>query len=353
LRHDATIELQGQDRMAPFSTMFRKAAGAGCVLAASLGIAAAKEEAVVGMAVDGQYGFITSGSEMSRKLVAFHDVFLLPIIVVISLFVLGLLAYVVVRFNERANPKPSRVTHNTTIEIAWTVVPILILVAIAIPSFRLLSEQVRIPAVTEAKNEAGEVIKDAAGNPQMAMLLGGRTDMDWSRPISRVINLKVTGNAAWNWTFNYAEDSGGLQFTSVMLKDNEITDKVKQPRLLAVDNEVVVPLNALVRLTVTSDAVLHSYGMPSFGLKTDAVPGRLNETWFRPEKVGVYYGQCSELCGKDHAFMPSVIRVVTPAQFDLWVKAAKEKQDATGAGPGSAEAYMEASLKELQVASAQ
>jgi cytochrome c oxidase subunit II len=310
--------------------------------------AAAQEQAgpVVGAPVNGQYGFLPSGSEMDSSLVVFHNSFLLPIIVVISLFVLLLLGYVMFRFNEKANPTPSRVTHNSTVEVVWTVVPILILVAIAIPSFRLLSEQVRIPQVVEVKNEAGEVVNNAAGVPAQAILVGGRTDLAEAKPISRVINLKVTGNQ-WNWTFNYAEDSGGLEFIAIMLSDEQITDKAKTPRLLAVDNEVVVPLNALVRVQVTASDVLHSFTIPSFGFKTDAVPGRLNEVWFRPEKVGVYYGQCSELCGKDHAFMPAVFRVVTDEQYEKWLAMAKANQE-QGKGPGMADAYMMASLEEVK-----
>jgi cytochrome c oxidase subunit II len=306
----------------------------------------AQEQAgpVIGKAVDGQYGFIPSGSEMSSSLTAFHNSFLLPIIVVISLFVLILIAYALFRFNEKANPTPSRVTHNSTVEVVWTVVPILILVAIAIPSFRLLSEQVRIPQVIEVKNEAGELVKNAAGNPEQAILIGGRTDPAEAKPISRVVNLKVTGNQ-WNWTFNYAEDSGGLEFIAIMLTDEQIIDKAKTPRLLAVDNEVVVPVNSLVRLQVTASDVLHSFTLPSFGFKMDAVPGRLNEAWFRPEKIGVYYGQCSELCGKDHAFMPAVFRVVTEEQYDKWLAMAKANQE-QGKGPGIAEDYMLASLEE-------
>jgi cytochrome c oxidase subunit II len=327
---------------------------AGLVLAVGTVVASAQEQTapVIGKAVDGQYGFIPSGSEMSSKLTAFHDSFLLPIIVVISLFVMLLLAYVVFKFREKANPTPSRTTHNAAVEVAWTVVPILILVAIAIPSFRLLSEQVRIPQVVDAKNEAGEVIKDTAGNPVQSILIGGRTDMAEAKPISRVIDIKVTGNQ-WNWTFNYAKESGDLEFTAIMLRDDEIADKAKTPRLLSVDNEVVVPVNALVRVQVTASDVLHSFTLPSFGFKVDAVPGRLNETWFRPEKIGVYYGQCSELCGKDHAFMPAVFRVVTAEQYDKWLVMAKANQE-TGKGPGIADVFMMASIEEQKkIAAAQ
>ncbi len=325
----------------------------GLGLASASAFAQAQSEPVVGKPINGQFGFQPAGSELSADLTWFHDWFLLPIIVVISLLVLGLLAYVVWKFNEKANPTPSRVTHNSTIEVVWTVVPIMVLVAIAIPSFRYLSEQVRIPQVVERTNAAGEVVKNAAGNPEQSILVGGRTDLAEAKPISRVVNIKATGNQ-WNWTINYAKDSGDLEFTAIMLPDDKITDKEKTPRLLAVDNEIVVPLDSLVRLQVTASDVLHSFGLPGFGLKMDAVPGRLNETWFRPDKIGVFYGQCSEICGKDHAFMPNAIRVVTVEQYDKWLAVAQKNQE-SGKGPGIAEEYMLASIEEQKkkLASAQ
>lgn len=215
------------------------------------------------------------------------------IVIPITLFVLGLLIWVMVRFNAKANPVPSRTTHHTGLEIAWTVVPILILVALAIPSFRLLYEEMVVPP----------------------------SDM----------TIKVTGYQ-WYWGYEYVgfptEKKKALSFDSVMLDDAKRTDPVRQPRLLAVDNEVVVPVGKIVRLQLTAADVIHSWAMPSFGVKMDAEPGRLNETWFKADKPGLYYGQCSELCGRDHAFMPIAVHVVTQAQFDAWIEAARSNLDA-------------------------
>lgn len=224
--------------------------------------------------------------------------FTLAIITVITLFVLALLIWCIVRFNSNANPKPSRTSHHTMIEVAWTVVPILILVVIAVPSFRLLFKQLEIPAY----------------------------DM----------TLKVTGYQ-WYWGYEYTDEAmDGLSFDAIMLQNDEREARATEigvpvtevPRLLAVDNEVVVPVGKVVRVQVTAADVLHSFAMPAFGIKIDAVPGRLNETWFRADTTGIYYGQCSELCGKDHAFMPIAIRVVTEEQFTAWAEAAKEDVDA-------------------------
>ncbi len=215
------------------------------------------------------------------------------IIIPITLFVLGLLIWVMVRFNAAANPVPSRTTHHTGIEIAWTVIPILILVALSIPSFRLLYEEMVVPPA----------------------------DM----------TLKVTGYQ-WYWGYEYTDlvtdSKKPVAFDSVMLDDSKRKDPVKQPRLLAVDNEVVVPVGKVVRVQLTGADVIHSWAMPSFGVKMDANPGRLNETWFKAEKTGVFYGQCSELCGRDHAFMPIAVRVVSAEQWDAWSKTARSDLDA-------------------------
>ncbi len=208
---------------------------------------------------------------------------LLVTITAIVLFVLVLLVVVVLRFNERANPTPSKTSHNTLIEVAWTVIPVMILVMIAIPSFRLLHLELNVPPA----------------------------DM----------TIKAVGHQ-WYWSYEYP-DNGNFGFDSLMLTEKEL--KPGQPRLLAVDNEVVVPVNKNVRVQVTAADVIHSFAMPSFGIKIDAIPGRLNETWFRATQVGTYYGQCSELCGKDHAFMPIAIRVVSEADFTAWVAQAKAK----------------------------
>ena len=205
-----------------------------------------------------QLGLQQSATPVMENIVWFHD-FLLYIITAITAFVLALLVVVIVRFNARANPIPSRTTHNTLIEIAWTIIPIMILMIIAVPSFKLLFFQLNIPAAD--------------------------------------LTVKATGKQ-WYWSYAYP-DNGKFEFDSLMAQD-------KQPRLLGVDNEMVVPVNKVIRVQTTGADVIHSFAVPAFGIKIDAIPGRLNETWFKATKVGMYYGQCSELCGKDHAFMPIV-----------------------------------------------
>lgn len=221
----------------------------------------------------------------------FHD-FVFVIITVIVLFVLALLIYVLVRFNEKANPVPSKTTHHVGLEVAWTVLPILILVAIAIPSFRLL--------------------------------------MTEQSPPKADLNLKLTGKQ-WFWSWEYP-DYGNFGFDQIRLSDEEIEAALKAgktkadvPRLLAVNNEVVVPVNKVVYVQVTAADVIHAFAVPSFGVKIDAVPGRLNRTWFKATKEGIYYGQCSELCGKEHAFMPVAIRVVSEDAYKAWLETAKKK----------------------------
>ncbi len=228
-----------------------------------------------------QLGFQQSASPLMDEITWFHN-FLLWIIAAITAFVLALLVYVMVRFNARANPTPSRTTHNTLIEVAWTVVPVLILVVIAVPSFRILFNQVNIPPAD--------------------------------------LTVKAIGKQ-WFWTYSYPDHK--FEFDSLMLQDKE--RKPDQPRLLAVDNEVVVPVNKVIRVQVTASDVIHAFAVPSFGVKIDAVPGRLNETWFKATREGVFYGQCSELCGKDHAFMPIAVRVVSEKDFAAWVAQAQKK----------------------------
>jgi cytochrome c oxidase subunit 2 len=212
----------------------------------------------------------------------FHS-FVMYIITAITIFVLVLLVVVVVKFNARANPTPSRTTHHTLLEVAWTLFPVLILLAIAVPSFKLLFLQLNTPQAD--------------------------------------ITVKATGKQ-WFWSYAYP-DNGKFEFDSLMLQDKD--RKPDQPRLLAVDNAMVVPVNKIVRVQTTGADVIHSFAVPAFGIKIDAVPGRLNETWFKATKEGVYYGQCSELCGKDHAFMPIEVRVVSEQAFTAWVEDAKKK----------------------------
>jgi cytochrome c oxidase subunit 2 len=229
-----------------------------------------------------QLGLQDSATPVMDDIVWFHD-FLLYIIGVITLFVLALLVIVMVRFNAKANPTPSRTTHNTLLEVAWTVIPVAILILIALPSFRILFDQLTIPPAD--------------------------------------LTVKATGKQ-WFWSYSYPDD-GAFEFDSLMLQQNEL--KPGQPRLLAVDNELVVPVNKIVRVLTTGADVIHSFAVPSFGIKIDAIPGRINETWFKAEREGVYYGQCSELCGKDHAFMPIAVRVVSAQAFTTWLNQAKQK----------------------------
>ena len=223
---------------------------------------------------------------------SFHD-FLLVIITAITLFVLALLLYCMVRFNARANPTPSRTTHNTLIEVVWTVVPVLILVAIAIPSFRLLYFEATIPE-TE-------------------------------------LTIKTTGYQ-WYWSYEYP-DQGGFEYFANMIEEADLAPG--QPRLLTTDTKVVVPVDTNVRLIVTAADVIHNWAMPAFGVKMDAIPGRLNETWFHAQKTGIYYGQCSELCGIRHAFMPIEVHVVEKDAFEAWVRQAQEDYALNGSVPAS------------------
>ncbi|MEP1931775.1 MAG: cytochrome c oxidase subunit II [Roseibium sp.] len=243
-----------------------------------------------------QLGFQAATTDVMDDISWFND-FTLVIITVITLFVLALLILVIFKFSAKANPVPSRTSHNTMIEIVWTVAPILILVIIAIPSFRLLYKQLEIPEY----------------------------DM----------TIKATGYQ-WYWGYEYTDDGmGELYFDSIMVADDERQEVAdargvslsEVPRLLAVDYDLVIPVDKTVRLQVTSEDVIHAFAMPTFGVKIDAIPGRLNETWFHAREEGVYYGQCSELCGKDHAFMPIAVRVVSDNQFQTWAAAAQDDLD--------------------------
>lgn len=247
------------------------------VLAAALAVAGPALAEVIGQPSPWEMTFQKAATPVMENLAWFHE-FLFWIIAAICALVLVLLIVVMVKFNARANPVPSRTTHNTMIEVVWTIVPVLILVAIAVPSFRLLFEQLDVP----------------------------KSDL----------TIKATGKQ-WYWSYAYP-DHGDFEFDSLLEAD-------KQPRLLAVDNEVVVPVNKIVRVQVTAADVIHSFAVPSFGIKIDAVPGRLNETWFKATKLGVFHGQCSELCGKDHAYMPIAVRVVSDEDFNAWLAEAKKK----------------------------
>jgi cytochrome c oxidase subunit 2 len=236
----------------------------------------------IGQPSEWQLGLQQPVTEVMDRIVSFHNL-LLWIITAIAAFVLVLLIIIMVRFNARANPVPSRTTHNTLLEVAWTVIPVLILGVIFLPSIKLLLLQLDLPPAD--------------------------------------LTIKATGKQ-WYWTYNYP-DSGKFEFDSLMLKEGE--RKEGQPRLLAVDNDMVVPVNKTVRVITTGSDVIHAFAVPSFGIKIDAIPGRLNETWFKATREGIYYGQCSELCGKDHAYMPIAVRVVSEQAFAAWVEESKKK----------------------------
>jgi cytochrome c oxidase subunit 2 len=259
------------------------------ILAVMVLLGAGAAWAGIGQPSDWQIGPQGSVTPVMDDIVWFHN-YLLVIITAITIFVLGLLVVVIVRFNARANPTPSRTTHNTLIEVIWTLAPVLILLSIAIPSFKYLFFQLNIPKAD--------------------------------------LTVKATGKQ-WFWSYTYPDSK--FEFDSIMLTDKErkaILDKDPKadvPRLLSVDNEMVVPVNKVVVVQVIGADVIHAFAVPSFGVKIDAIPGRLNETWFKAEREGVYHGQCSELCGKDHAFMPITVRVVSEQAFAAWLEEAKKK----------------------------
>ncbi len=248
--------------------------------AVSLSGSLAMASEVAGRPVDKAMGFQRAVTEVARD-IQWLDNFMLIIMTAVAVFVTALLLYVIVRFNKRANPKPATFTHNPALEVAWTAVPVLILVIIAIPSLRLLFLQLDVP------------------EPDLT--------------------IKATGNQ-WYWSYEYPDQR--IEFDAVMLQKDELAEYgyTADDWLLATDTRVVVPVNAVVHVLVTGSDVIHAWAIPSFGSKIDAVPGRLNETWFRAEETGVFYGQCSELCGKDHTYMPIVVEVVSQEDYDAWVQ---------------------------------
>jgi cytochrome c oxidase subunit II len=256
-------------------------------------VGAGTASAGLGQPSEWQLGLQQSVTPVMDNIIWFHD-FLLYIITGIAGFVLVLLVLVMVRFNARANPIPSRTTHNTLLEVAWTIIPIVILLVIAVPSFKLLFYQLNLPSAD--------------------------------------LTVKATGKQ-WYWSYSYP-DNGNFEFDSLMLRDPD-RQKIQPepPRLLGVDNEMVVPVNKTVHVLTTGADVIHSFTVPSFGIKIDAIPGRINETWFKATREGVYYGQCSELCGKDHAFMPIAVRVVSEQDFAAWIEDAKKKYAAHNSEP--------------------
>ncbi|WP_454713792.1 cytochrome c oxidase subunit II [Caulobacter segnis] len=288
---------------AHFSGIRRVLTGASALAATMMFAGNALAEDLLGQPTPGAIDLQPAASELKHHAIQFHNLVLMPIITAITLLVLGLLIWIVVRYNKKANPVPAKFSHNTTIEIIWTLVPVLILMVIAIFSFRLLFHYNDMP------------------KPYMT--------------------VKATGYQ-WYWGYEYP-DQKISEIVSLPLT-KEQADAKKVPYLLAADKAMVVPVNQVVRVQVTGADVIHAFALPAFGLKIDAIPGRLNETWFKAEKVGVYYGQCSELCGVDHSNMPIEIQVVSQAQFDAWVKekvappapAAATAAPAEGAAPTAA-----------------
>ncbi len=231
---------------------------------------------------DWQLGFQKSASKSMSDIVLFHDYMLLPIITAITVFVLFLVIYACIKFRATKNKIASQTSHNTTIEIVWTLVPCLILIIMAVPSFKVLYSQDKVPPAD--------------------------------------VTVKAIGYQ-WYWGYEYPDEN--IIFDSYMIEDKDL--KANQPRLLSVDNEVVVPVNKNIKVLITANDVLHAWALPSFGVKRDAVPGRINETWFKADRTGTFYGQCSELCGIKHAFMPITVRVVTDEEYKKWLLEAKEK----------------------------
>jgi cytochrome c oxidase subunit 2 len=250
-----------------------------------------------------------AATEVAAYIHWFHD-WLNVIIFAITIFVLILLIYVGWRFSEKRNPNPSKTTHNALLEVAWTVIPVLILVVVAIPSFRLLKLQLDLPKAD--------------------------------------ITVKVTGKQ-WYWSYEYPQDGGTFGFDSLMLDEKQRAEAISSgkiaaaeaPRLLAVDNEAVVPVGKIVRVQVTAADVIHKFTVPSFGVKIDAIPGRLNETWFKADREGIYYGQCSFICGQNHAFMPIAFRVVSEEKYAAWLAESKKKFANAGDAAGKVAAVTE------------
>ena len=239
--------------------------------------------AEVGLSENWQLSFQEPATDLMSDVISFHSYILMPIITGISILVLFLLLYIAFRFNSSRNQTASNTTHNTLVEVLWTVIPVILLIIIAIPSFRLLYVSETIPKAD--------------------------------------LTIKAIGNQ-WYWSYEYP-DYGDIVFDANMLNDDELSDP--KLRLLETDTQIVVPVNKVVKLQITSNDVLHAWAIPAFGVKMDAVPGRLNETWFKANQEGLFYGQCSELCGPKHAFMPINVKVVSEKEFEDWIGFAKEE----------------------------
>jgi cytochrome c oxidase subunit 2 len=265
-----------------FSRMRRRALGIPATVVGLAFAAHAFADTVFGQPVSGAISLQPAASQIRRDVIFFHDDILLPIITVIVLLVLGLLITVMVRFNKRANPTPARFSHNTPIEVAWTVIPVLILMFIAIFSFKLLFEEHDMP------------------KPDLT--------------------VKVTGRQ-WNWDYEYPDQKIAAYTSTPMSESDAANGHV--PYLLASTAPMIAPVGKVVRVQVTAEDVIHSFSVPAFGVKIDAIPGRLNQTWFKADRTGTFYGQCSQLCGINHAYMPIEVKVVSQPEFDAWVASKK------------------------------
>jgi cytochrome c oxidase subunit 2 len=270
---------------------FRKT-GIGMLTAVSALALALSATAAVALPQDWQFGFQPSASPVMDQIEGFHNE-LFWIITAVSIFVLILLGIVVVKFRASANPVPSKVHHNTLLEVAWTLIPVIILVVIAIPSFKLLYYEAEIPTPD--------------------------------------VQIRAIGKQ-WFWTYEYPGANAGFTYDSLGLSDADAAKK-GEPRLLGVDNIVEVPVNKVVEIETTGADVIHSWALPQMGVKMDAVPGRLNHTWFKATQTGTFYGECSELCGARHAFMPIEVKVVSDAEYAQWLADSKKKFAALDPGP--------------------
>jgi len=292
--------------------MARIGGGVAATALAAFVAAPAWAQDLLGQPTPGGINLQPAAAPLKHEAIFFHDWVLMPIITIITLLVLGLLIWIAIRYNKKSNPVPAKWSHNTVIEVIWTVVPVLILVGISLFSFRLLFAYHDMP------------------------------DPD--------LTVKVTGNQ-WNWAYEYP-DQGVAEYISNMTPEDRAPAHLYR---LAADEPMVVPVGKTVRLLVTASDVIHAVALPAFGLKTDAVPGRVNETWFNAEKTGIYYGQCSELCGVDHAFMPMQINVVTEAEFAAWVASkggsmTKQADDAAAAAAAATPAVAVAPAADAAVA---
>jgi cytochrome c oxidase subunit 2 len=301
----------------------------GLTLLGALAALTSSASAETGQPSPWQINFQGAVTGIAQGIHDFHWV-LLVIITLVVLLVLVLLVVVAMRFNAGSNPVPSRTTHHTWLEVVWTVAPVMILVFIAVPSFRLLYAQYDAPPADITIKATGHQwywsYEYQAGAQTAAQNASGNVAQE--QPAATAGTQQATG-----------ADVVEIGFDSTMIPEKDL--KEGQPRLLAVDNEVVVPVNKVVRVLVTAGDVMHAFAVPSFGIKADAVPGRLNETWFKAEREGIYYGQCSELCGKDHAFMPIAVRVVSDEAYATWLAQAKQKFAGNRTAPAQAVAAIE------------